>query len=194
MIISVNVQFWFPSIVINLLRYESTFACTDCYEDKTSWHCHIRVGDFCMDEGCVGVLTPAGLPQTAAWALSPSQGDLGHQASWQPLSCSNNESLFLLLLQGMAVVPFNELEKALETTQELSVHYTNLQPNKKSIHWHKKKWKYLHVSPPYIVNISSLAILELFFADNCSSIYPQLQKLMRTLSSEIGALIFSGMC
>lgn len=69
-----------------------------------------------MDEGCVGVLTPAGLPQTAVRAFSPSQGDLGHQASWQPLSCSNSVSLFLLLLQGMAVVPFNELEKALETT------------------------------------------------------------------------------
>lgn len=75
-----------------------------------------------MKEG--GALTPAGLPPTAAWAFSPSQGVPGHQASWQPLSCSSSESLFLLLLQGMAVVPFTELEKALEPPHGQSrVHY-----------------------------------------------------------------------
>lgn len=61
-----------------------------------------------------GGLTPVGLPQTAAWAFSPSQGVRGHQASWQPLSCSSSDSLLVLPLHGMAVVPFTEPERALE--------------------------------------------------------------------------------
>ena len=60
-----------------------------------------------------GQLTPAGVPQTAAWAPSLSQGAAGHQASWQPLSCCSRDSLLLLLLHGMAVVPLTGLWTAL---------------------------------------------------------------------------------
>lgn len=79
----------------------------------------LSVGDFCMNGGG-DVLTPAALPQTAARAFSPSQGTPGHQASWQLLSRSSSVSFLVLLLQGMAVVPFIELLTALKRTQTVT--------------------------------------------------------------------------
>ncbi len=87
--------------------------------DLLQWMCKCNPPKFwlldCFLQWGRASLTPAGDPQTAAWASSLSQGAAGHQASWQPLSCSRSVSLLLLLLHGMAVVPLTEEWTALQT-------------------------------------------------------------------------------
>lgn len=153
----------------------------------------IGVGDFWMEEWVGGVLTPAGLPHRASWACFPFQSVPGHQASWQALSCSSSDSLFLLLLHGMAVVPFTELETALETTHgQIQIHVTlscDLIRDQSTDIW-KSESTYMSVlltllNSPLIKRLDSALLFCQTLLDS-----PQIQKLTETLSSDTWTLMF----